>query len=205
AVPQTLVELQQRYGDLPQTKERMALEKYLRIPGHNCRGYVVQRVKTLSQSCALPAYVFDAGGSFIPDDSTSTADAAAGEQSQAEQPWNASTHPTDGQLLFHLFCTFMDQTMPPVQNTRHPFTDRYVLQPERKPNNNLPVQIIQVARKRPHFCLVVKGAFYDVAPNRNNLFIVLALFVLEIQRECAGYLGLTNLGGKHVDLLAVIS
>ncbi|KAJ2774231.1 hypothetical protein IWQ56_000666 [Coemansia nantahalensis] len=192
-VPQTLAELQLRYGELPQTKERMALEKYLRIPGHTCRGYVVQRVKTLSQSGALPAYVFDAGGSFVPD----------GEG--AEQPWSAATHPTDGQLLFHLFCTFMDQTMPPAQNTRHPFTDRYVLQPESKPDASLPVQIIQVVRRRPHFCLVVKGAFYDVAPNRNNLFIALALFVLEIQRECAGYLGLTSLGGKHVDLLATIA
>ncbi|KAJ1904973.1 hypothetical protein LPJ71_004691, partial [Coemansia sp. S17] len=76
--------------------------------------------------------------------------------------------------------------------------------PERKPDNNLPVQIIQVVRKRPHFCLMVKGSFYDVTASRNNLFITLILLVLEIQRECAGYLGLTNLGGKHVDLLAVV-
>ncbi|PIA18444.1 hypothetical protein COEREDRAFT_91290 [Coemansia reversa NRRL 1564] len=187
-VPQTLAELATRYGGLPQTKERMALEKYLQIPGYSCREYIVQRVNTLAQSGALPAYLFDNGGW-----ATGT-----------EQMWNATEHPSDALLLFHLFCTFMDQTMPPVQNVRHPFTDRFVLQADFKPNTNLPVQIIQVARKRPHFCLVVKGAFYDIAAGRNNLFITLVLFMLEIQRECAGYLGLTNLGGKQVDLLSVI-
>ncbi|KAJ2031880.1 hypothetical protein IWW57_000495 [Coemansia sp. S610] len=196
AIPQTLVDLSLKYGELPQTKERMALEKYLRIPGYLCRDYIIQRVHTLAQSDTLPAYTFDGGGNYVPSDSTSA--------SPQEQPWNPAVHPTDGQLLFHLFCTFMDQTMPPVQNSRHPFTDRYVLQPERKPDNNLPVQIIQVVRKRPHFCLMVKGSFYDVAASRNNLFITLVLFVLEIQRECAGYLGLTNLGGKHVGLLAAV-
>ncbi|KAJ2337065.1 hypothetical protein GGI00_000467 [Coemansia sp. RSA 2681] len=203
STPQTLVDLALKYGELPQAKERMALEKYLRVPGYLCRDYIVQRVHTLAQSGALPAYSFDGGGSYIPNDGSAASANSATSPAQ-EQPWNPVTHPTDGQLLFHLFCTFMDQTMPPVQNCRHPFTDRYVLQPERKPDHNLPVQIIQVVRKRPHFCLMVKGSFYDVTANRNNLFITLILFVLEIQRECAGYLGLTNLGGKHVDLLAVI-
>ncbi|KAJ2213275.1 hypothetical protein EV179_003967 [Coemansia sp. RSA 487] len=195
-VPQNLIELTLKYGDLPQTKERMALEKYLLVPGYTCRDYIIQRVRTLSQSGALPAYTFDGGGSYTPSSDSSG--------KAPEQPWNTSLHPTDAQLLFHLFCTFMDQTMPPVQNSRHPFTDRYVLQPDCKPDNNLPVQIIQVVRKRPHFCLIVKGSFYDVTANRNNLFITLILFVLEIQRECAGYLGLTNLSGKHVNLLSVI-
>ncbi|KAJ1988972.1 hypothetical protein GGI26_004556 [Coemansia sp. RSA 1358] len=205
-MPQDLVELSMRYGDLPQTKERMALERYLLVPGYTCRDYITQRVHTLAQSSALPAYTFDGGGSYIPDSSkgTSAKSGSSSTDQSLERPWSAALHPTDGQLLFHLFCTFMDQTMPPVQNTRHPFTDRYVLQPDRKPDNNLPVQIIQVVRRKPHFCLVVKGSFYDVTANRNNLFIALILFVLEIQRECAGYLGLTNLGGKHVDLISVI-
>ncbi|KAI8321418.1 hypothetical protein GQ54DRAFT_317587 [Martensiomyces pterosporus] len=203
-IPQSLVELSMRYGDLPQTKERMALEKYLLVPGASCRDYIVQRVHTLAQSGALPAYTFDGGGSYIPSSDSATAAADSSASTAQEQRWSPAVHPTDAQLLFHLFCVFMDQTMPPVQNTRHPFTDRYVLQLDRKPDNNLPVQIVQVARKRPHFCLIVKGSFYDVTANRNNLFITLILFVLEIQRECAGYLGLTNLGGKHVDLLAVI-
>ncbi|KAJ1888863.1 hypothetical protein LPJ66_008352 [Kickxella alabastrina] len=208
-IPQNLVELSLKYADLPQTKERMALEKYLLIPGFNCREYIVQRVHTLSQSGALPAYKFDGGGNYVAGANAATAtvgSAPAGDtQAPREQPWNQAQHPTDAQLLFHLFCTFMDQTMPPVQNTRYPFTDRFVLQPDCKPDHNLPAQIIQVVRKRPHFCLFVKGSFYDVTAGRNNLFIVLILFVLEIQRECAGYLGLTNLGGKQVDLLSVIS
>ncbi|KAJ2160877.1 hypothetical protein GGF46_001934 [Coemansia sp. RSA 552] len=216
SVPQTLVELSMRYGELPQTKERMALEKYLLVPGYTCRDYIIQRVAALSQSSALPAYIFDGGGSHVPSgvsgSATGGASAASGasslrllpgEAGAAGQPWSATQHPTDAQLLFHLFCTFMDQTMPPVQNTRRPFTDRFVLQSERKPNSNLPVQITMVSRKKPHFCLVVKGCYYDVSANRNNLFLALILFVLIIKRECAGYLGLTNLGGKHVDLLSV--
>ncbi|KAJ2493369.1 hypothetical protein IWW37_000653 [Coemansia sp. RSA 2050] len=46
-------------------------------------------------------------------------------------------------------------------------------------------------------------SFYDVNTGQTNLFIMLML-VLEIQHECTGYLGLTNLGGKHVGLLAAI-
>ncbi|KAJ1736712.1 hypothetical protein LPJ72_001155 [Coemansia sp. Benny D160-2] len=207
SAPQNLVELSLKYGDLPQTKERMALEKYLLVPGYTCRDYIIQRVRTLSQSGALPAYTFDGGGSYIPNEPNRTGSKPAGNDGSGilpERQWTPSLHPSDAQLLFHLFCTFMDQTMPPVQNSRHAFTDRYVLQPDCKPDNNLPAQIIQVVRKRPHFCLIVKGSFYDVAANRNNLFITLILFVFEIQRECAGYLGLTNLGGKHVNLLSVI-
>lgn len=196
--PQTLIELSIHHANLAQTKERMALEDYLLLPGYSsCRDYIVQRIHTLSQSSALPAYTFDGGGNYMPGD---TKDLLTSE----EKPWNPVLHPTDAQLLFYLFCTFMDKTMPPVQNLSQPFADKYVLQPSDKPDSNLPVQIIQVVRKRPHFCLNVKGSYYDVAANRNNLFITLILFVLEVQRECAGYLGLTNLGGKHVDLLAVI-
>ncbi|KAJ1843791.1 hypothetical protein LPJ70_003245, partial [Coemansia sp. RSA 2708] len=175
AVPQTLEELARRYGALPQTRERMALERYLRVPGYACRAYVVRRVAALAQGGALAAYAYDGGG--------------AG--------WSGAQHPTDAQLLLHLFCTFMDQAMPPVPGCRRAFSDRYVLQAGRAPDASLPAQIVQVARKKPHFCLVVKGAYYDVAAGPSNLFVALALFVLEIRRECAGYLGLTNLGGKQ--------
>ncbi|KAJ2785408.1 hypothetical protein GGI15_001924 [Coemansia interrupta] len=197
-VPQSLVELSLKYGDFAQTKERLSLEKYLLVSGYSCRDYIIQRVRTLSQSVALPAYTYDGGGRY-----TVVAD-VDGVPTTCEKPWNPTLHPTDAQLLFHLFCTFMDQTMPPAQNVRHPFTDRYVVQSDRKTDYNLPAQIIQVVRKRPHFCLFVKGSFYDVSANRNNLFITLILFVLEIKNECAGYLGLTSIGGNHVNLLSVI-
>ncbi|KAJ1722856.1 hypothetical protein LPJ53_002775 [Coemansia erecta] len=197
-VPQSLVELSLKYGDFAQTKERLSLEKYLLVSGYSCRDYIIQRVRTLSQSVALPAYTYDGGGRY-----TVVTD-VDGVPTTCEKPWNPTLHPTDAQLLFHLFCTFMDQTMPPAQNVRHPFTDRYVVQSDRKTDYNLPAQIIQVVRKRPHFCLFVKGSFYDVSANRNNLFITLILFVLEIKNECAGYLELTSIGGNHVNLLSVI-
>ncbi|KAJ2412762.1 hypothetical protein GGI10_003488 [Coemansia sp. RSA 2530] len=98
----------------------------------------------------------------------------------------------------------MDHTMPATQGPSLPFTDRYVLQPGCKPNPLLLVQIVQVAHKHPHLGLVVKDSYYDVSAGQTNLFIMLTIFVLEVQRECAGYLNLTNLGGKHVGLLAAI-
>ncbi|KAJ2361485.1 hypothetical protein IW150_007233, partial [Coemansia sp. RSA 2607] len=49
-VPQSLVELSLKYGDFAQTKERLSLEKYLLVSGYSCRDYIIQRVRTLSQS-----------------------------------------------------------------------------------------------------------------------------------------------------------
>ncbi|KAJ2412763.1 hypothetical protein GGI10_003489 [Coemansia sp. RSA 2530] len=47
-IPHTLVDLSLKHGELPETKERMALEKYLSIPGCLCRDYVIQRLHTLA-------------------------------------------------------------------------------------------------------------------------------------------------------------
>ncbi|KAJ1935630.1 hypothetical protein EC988_008422, partial [Linderina pennispora] len=175
--PQTLVDLQMRFGETPLGKERLVLEKYLQVPGAKSREYVVSRVRELAQSGAMPAYRFDGGGSYTDDQGV-------------EHAWNQSLHPTDAQLLFHLFCTFLDNAVSPVQNVRRPFTDRYVLDiATNQPNANLPAQIVQVSRRRPHFCLVVKNVCWDVMASRNNLFIALVLFVIQIDRECAGFLG----------------
>ncbi|KAJ2411449.1 hypothetical protein GGI10_004254 [Coemansia sp. RSA 2530] len=190
AIPQTLVDLSLKHGELPETKEHMALEKYLSIPGCLCRDYIIQCLHTLSQSDTLPDYIFDGGSNT--------------SASAQEQPWNPAIHSTDGQLLLRLFCTFMDHTMPATQGPSLPFTDRYVLQPGHKPNPFLPVQIVQVARKHLHLGLVVKDLYYDISAGQTSLFIILTIFVLEVQRKCAGYLSLTNLGGKHVGLLAAV-
>ncbi|KAJ2689084.1 hypothetical protein IWW39_001723 [Coemansia spiralis] len=109
AIPQTLVDLSLKHGKLPETKEHMALEKYLSIPGCLCRYYVIQRLHTLAQSDTLPDYIFDGGSNT--------------SASAQEQPWNPTTHPTDDQLLLHLLCTFMDHTMPATQGPGLPFTD----------------------------------------------------------------------------------
>ncbi|KAJ2346224.1 hypothetical protein GGH91_002275 [Coemansia sp. RSA 2671] len=173
AIPQTLIDLSLKHGELPETKECMVLEKYLSIPGYLCRDYVIQRLHTLAQNDTLPDYIFDGSSNT--------------SASAQEQPWNPAIHPTDGQLMPSL-----------------PFTDRYVLQLGHKPNPLLLVQIIQVARKCPHLGLVVKDSYYDVSAGQTNLFTMLTIFVLEVRRECVGYLSLTYLGGKHVGLLAAI-
>ncbi|KAJ2025537.1 hypothetical protein GGI10_002457 [Coemansia sp. RSA 2530] len=190
AILQTLIDLSLKHGELPEPKECMVLEKYLSIPGYLCRDYVIQRLHTLAQNDTLPDYIFDGSSNT--------------SASAQEQPWNPAIHPTDGQLMFHLFCTFMDHTMPATQGPSLPFTDRYVLQLGHKPNPLLLVQIVQVTRKCPHLGLVVKDSYYDVSAGQTNLFIMLTIFVLEVRRECAGYLSLTNLGGKHVGLLAAV-
>ncbi|KAJ1928476.1 hypothetical protein FBU59_007126, partial [Linderina macrospora] len=155
--PQSLVDLQVRFGETAVGRERLVLEKYLQVPDAKSREYVVNRVRTLAQSGAMPAYQFDGGGSYTDDQGV-------------ERAWNASVDPTDAQLLFHLFCTFLDNTVSPVQNVRRPFTDRYVLDiSTNQPNPNLPAQIVQVSRRRPHFCLVVKNVCWDVMASRNNL------------------------------------
>ena len=46
----------QRKSFIDLIKQRMIFEKFIEIPGFNCRGYVLQRIRILSQSSSLSAY-----------------------------------------------------------------------------------------------------------------------------------------------------
>ncbi|OLY78297.1 hypothetical protein AYI68_g7655 [Smittium mucronatum] len=65
-------------------------------------------------------------------------------------------------------------------------------------------QIIQVVKKPPHFCLVVKNTYYDAPANYHNLFFVLCLALLIIKNECGFYLETTNLASKHLGLAQIL-
>ncbi|KAJ1921714.1 hypothetical protein H4219_000447 [Mycoemilia scoparia] len=188
--PTSLEDLAKNYPNGQITKQRLSLECYLSIPGYDnfrIRGYVLNRISELSRGGVLSDYSWDSG-----------------TRSSGTFQWKESTHPPDSQLLFHFFCTFMDQCMPLSQKMNQVFTKKYVAIFGDNLETNLPIKIVQVSKRNPHFSILSKNVFYDTASGRNNLFITLVLFVLKIKQDCAGYLNLVNLDSKQINLLSVV-
>ncbi|OMJ24856.1 Transmembrane protein [Smittium culicis] len=147
STPATLSQLSlPQYSSQEHVKQRLSLEKYLSVPNYDhSRKYIVHRILLLASSNFLKEYKWDGGGDH-PD----------------TKHWNSSSDPPDSLILFHLFCTFLDETIPSgFQRNKNSFSSKYLLSIEDKPDSSLPFQIIQVVKKPPHFCLVVKNTYYD--------------------------------------------
>ncbi|KAI8803413.1 cytochrome B561, N terminal-domain-containing protein [Cladochytrium replicatum] len=191
-VPQTLFELNQRFGDNPFVQERLKLESYLQMPDYqDCRGYIIERIYALAKGGYLAAFHWSAGGSWEGRD------------------WSADHLPTDAQLVMHLFCRFMDENMPwENQNVygSHPFSNKYFLTTTGKidSSKSSSVLIRQVQKHPPHFNVVAEKIIWDTFPKRNNLFQTLCIFVYYVKTTAGGYLGLLNLGGRAIDLISVV-
>ncbi|KAJ3089284.1 hypothetical protein HK102_006755 [Quaeritorhiza haematococci] len=190
--PQNLVQLVQSFPSQPIVYERMKLESYLTMFEYGCRGYIVERIKTLAQGGCLSAYQWNGGGKY------------------EGRAWNQDNHPTDAHLVMHLFCRFMDEKMPVAENAgalygSHPFSSKYFVGVDSKPDVTRSMQIRFYAKHPPHFNLVVEKTIWDVYPKRNNVFQTLCLFAHYVKITSSGYLGLLNLGSKSVDLISVIA
>jgi hypothetical protein len=90
--------------------ERLQVQRYLDIKEHPlCADYVVQRIAELANhSVALGSYCWDASGLL-----------------HKGRPLRDSL-PSDPELLFHLFCTFMDIVTPSKPSSTQPFSSEYV-------------------------------------------------------------------------------
>ncbi|ORX82897.1 hypothetical protein K493DRAFT_320354 [Basidiobolus meristosporus CBS 931.73] len=189
--PQNLFDLSQKFSHIPITQERLKIEKYLTIPGFDAREYIVERIETLARGHAMAAYRWETGATHW----------------GANKTWNTDL-PTDAQIVIHLFCAFMDLAMPAETITAFggsPFTFRHFVPVDGKPDaKDSIVQIKQLTRNPPHFCILVGNKCCDVYPQRSNLFQTLALFVHYIKTESAGYLGVLNINGKALDLESVL-
>ncbi|KAJ1565879.1 hypothetical protein HK096_007986, partial [Nowakowskiella sp. JEL0078] len=78
-IPQTLLELIQKYSNLKQVEERMKIENYLTIPEFDCRGYIIDRIETLAKGGFLTQYNWNSGGKWEGNE------------------WNSALYPTDAQ------------------------------------------------------------------------------------------------------------
>ncbi|RKP25135.1 cytochrome B561, N terminal-domain-containing protein [Syncephalis pseudoplumigaleata] len=189
--PQTLVELVQRYPKEPLTRKRIELERYLNMPGFTCRDYIISRIKELATGGVLSAYRWD-GGALVWN---------------GDKKWTPEM-PCDAQLILHLFCTFLDLVTPDNDATfpmNVPFSSVHYLAEGTKPDSNVAIQIKQVKKYPPHYCLVVDNKCWDIYPKRNNLFHTLVLFTFYANTKCAGYLGLLKLASKSVGLADVVA
>ncbi|ORX60815.1 hypothetical protein BCR36DRAFT_314656 [Piromyces finnis] len=186
AQPKNLIDFIQLYGDNPLTQERIKLEKCLMIGDYHCRGYIIERIKTLARGGCLAAYRWDSGSDWN------------------GKAWNQERFPTDAEIILHLFCSYMDFQMP-GQGSSNAFTNDYYVSKDGKHSPYLEhIQIKQVEKYPPRYSFIARGCIWGVYPKRNNLFQTICLFLYFFKLEHSGYLSLFNLDTKGIELLSQV-
>eukprot|EP00128_Syssomonas_multiformis_P008820 Colp12_sorted_trinity150504_noHs@17696 len=186
-----LSELAQRYPKEGSVVERVALEKYVDLPGYTqYRGYIIDRIKELGKGRNLAAYRWDSGGSY------------------KGKPWHSDL-PADAHIMMHVFCTFMDVVLlsDPRCAKGRTFSQRFFMTrpAEPKPENlKSDIVVYQSCAHPPHYKIVNKDGVWPVMQGRNSLFHSLVLFLHYIKINHSGYLGPVNLGTVGLDLLAIV-
>eukprot|EP01126_Amoeba_proteus_P031064 TRINITY_DN3058_c0_g1_i1.p1 TRINITY_DN3058_c0_g1~~TRINITY_DN3058_c0_g1_i1.p1 ORF type:complete len:227 (-),score=42.76 TRINITY_DN3058_c0_g1_i1:22-702(-) len=157
------------------------IDRYLDVWGCSDREYVIDRIYMLAEGSYIQQFKWDGG--------------AVGNEAL-----------TDSQILAHLFCTFMDERMAPLSyHIDKPFTSQHFVMTPAKPDFLKTNHVIyQTHMNPPHFDLVMKGEKWEIAPERNNLFECLSIFVHHIHTEYNGYLDSTHLGSEKIQLLRVL-
>jgi len=146
AQPKNLIDFIQLYGDNPITQERIKLEKCLMIGDYHCRGYIIERIKTLARGGCLAAYRWDSGSDWN------------------GKAWNQERFPTDAEIILHLFCSYMDFQMP-GQGSNNAFTNDYYVSKDGKHSPYLEhIQIKQVEKYPPRYSFIARGCIWGVYP-----------------------------------------
>ncbi|KAF2073015.1 hypothetical protein CYY_005661 [Polysphondylium violaceum] len=118
--------------------------------------------------------------------------------------WIANELPNDEQLLFAIFCAYMDHKLyrdVTAPNPDIPFSSKYIRHENSKIFNGIPM--INITYKRPLHCdLLVPSStgsqVVDISPGVDNLFFTIILFFYYVTKYHDGYLEAYN-----VDLLNV--
>ncbi|VDP32633.1 unnamed protein product [Soboliphyme baturini] len=115
--------------------------------------------------------------------------------------------PTDTEVVFHCFCTYMNTRLPPnpLYLDGKAFTDRYVVRFGNKPqmNRSFPV-LYQSSLNPPHFVLLFNGEQYDVGKGKYNMFLTLILFLQILKIKSNGFLGSVSLHSSRLNILWVL-
>ncbi|KAG0057673.1 hypothetical protein BGZ83_005612 [Gryganskiella cystojenkinii] len=188
-LPTSLQDLESRYGQSQVVRQRMVLEMYLAIPGNANRRYVVERLQSMGPM--LTHFIWNSNGV--------TWDGG-------KKFWSPEL-PTDAQIIMHLFTVYMDLAMPqqPSQALdRFPFTYKYYVPMEAKPDATTSLQIKQTSKSPPNYNLVVEGSMWEVVPQRLNVWYTLVLFIYMVMKENGGYIGQIYIGTQKLGLGDVV-
>ncbi|KAF9560171.1 hypothetical protein EC968_006279 [Mortierella alpina] len=188
-LPVSLQDLETRYGESRIVKQRMILEQYLAIPGFANRKYVVERLRAMGP--LLTHFIWDSHG--ISWDG-------------GKKSWTPDL-PTDAQIIMHLFTVYMDLAMPSHPSMtldRFPFSYKYYVPMEAKPDPSTALQIKQTLKTPPNYNLVVDGSMWEVVPKRLNVWYTLVLFIYMVMKESGGYIGQLNIGTQMMGLGDVV-
>ncbi|KAF9292403.1 hypothetical protein BGZ68_006349 [Mortierella alpina] len=188
-LPVSLQDLEARYGESRIVKQRMFLEQYLAIPGFANRKYVVERLRAMGP--LLTHFIWDSHG--ISWDG-------------GKKSWTPDL-PTDAQIIMHLFTVYMDLAMPSHPSMtldRFPFSYKYYVPMEAKPDPSTALQIKQTLKTPPNYNLVVDGSMWEVVPKRLNVWYTLVLFIYLVMKESGGYIGQLNIGTQMMGLGDVV-
>ncbi|KAG0200158.1 hypothetical protein BGX28_006689 [Mortierella sp. GBA30] len=188
-LPVSLQDLETRYGESRIVRQRMILEQYLAIPGFANRKYVVERLQAMGP--LLAHFIWDSHG--IAWDG-------------CKKTWTPDL-PTDAQIIMHLFTVYMDLAMPAHPSMaldRFPFSYKYYVPMEAKPDPTTALQIKQTDKAPPNYNLVVDGSMWEVVPKRLNVWYTLVLFIYMVMKENGGYIGQLNIGTQMMGLGDVV-
>lgn len=146
SAPSTLSELQSRFSQVPLAQYRLRLEQHLAVPRATPadRSYIVDRLVALANDVDLGPYTWDGGDTGNSVVSAAASAYSSGASASMRMPSTfsatatstrtfsvASTTPSDAEILFHVFCAFMDDRMRElgVYSGARPFTTQFVVGP----------------------------------------------------------------------------
>ncbi|KAL7750194.1 hypothetical protein RI367_004367 [Sorochytrium milnesiophthora] len=121
----------------------------------------------------------------------------------------SSRMPSDAEVVMHVFCMWLDSVMPGTGKGifgTQPFSARYFLDVVSSLDlvGRATIQLKQRTRNPPHFCLVANKCYYDVLPDRSNVFETLCLFVHYIHTHCSDYIEMLDISGQSIALSKVL-
>ncbi|CAD5220867.1 unnamed protein product [Bursaphelenchus xylophilus] len=170
---------------------------------HSNQHYLVKRLRDLNKSSILHGYQYDKVGEQNTDDSSSVDD-----------KWSTE-FPTDAEILFGIFCLYMDHCIVPESLARiptRPFSSLYVY---KEPSQlaftqKLPTAFyIRQKHQQPAFLFefVCNGGadIYSPPAGPHNMFAAIYLFLNHCAKNNGGYLGDMRIDRKGLNLAHLLA
>lgn len=174
--PQSLLDLAQNSKDDPMVQKRLKIEKFLSFASlAPRRSHVISRIEAMSKGTMLTAFNFS---TLIDNDSD---------------------------ILWSLFCTFMDENLPSSDFYDHqPFSGKHFVPLNESPSNRPEaLQIILVAPQEYQF--LTGKHIYTSYPGHLNMFHAIVFMVEYVERRREGFLGIGNINSQAIDLGNILS
>ena len=145
--------------------QRQLLEQYFKVPGFDCREYIITRLHELSQTAALSGYSNNSGGKY------------------KGVPWSPRL-PTDSKLLATVFFRMLSAGNNLTNDPQFSLLSEIVREfPESVSDSQ---ELCFYQRSSPcvsesHFEVVVKGEVWPCWSGTENLFCAVAVFLLALR------------------------